>query len=93
MELKKTVFKILIAGLGLLLFFVVGAEGFIHHHKHDEAHDRDCAYCHWNYTGSQAVLAPLPPVLSPVFILLALPLLVEVLFFKTFVESPGRSPP
>lgn len=80
-------------GLALALFLIVGGEGFVHHHKHDEAHDRNCAYCHWNHTGSQGVTNSVQPLLFPLFFFfLFFAKKVETVFISLFFYT-GKSPP
>lgn len=65
MSTKRNFPKLLRMALALSLFLVVSAEGFVHHHPHNEANDPDCAYCHWDHMGSQTVIHAVQPLLFP----------------------------
>jgi len=65
MRIKRNFPKLLRMVLALLFFLVVSAEGFVHHHPHNEGKDPDCAYCHWDYTGAQAVIHAVQPLIFP----------------------------
>jgi hypothetical protein len=92
-RLNKKVLKFMLMGLALVLLLVVSAEGFVHHHKHDEAHDRNCAYCHWNHTGSQAVTSEIQPLIFPLLLFgLLFVKRAEAVFIDLFFYT-GKSPP